>query len=449
MSPAAPGPEEAGKPAGKPKGARPNQEGKPWQRESDGRWCMRLYPPEGTIWKKPKYVYGQTRAECKKKHDKAKADQARGLPDKGADIMIEDYLHRWLYTTLPQYVAAGEMSYDTMVGYQDLAEMHIIPQPARGVPTLRGTGLLELTAPMAREWRDGMLKKPSGRQRRKLRAGETELPPPVLLGPRTVNYARAILHKAIGDAVRDEVAGLARNVVTLAGPVTDREKPAKVVITAAQAARLLVAMADDPLWCYWLVAFALGYRRGEGLGMRWPDLDLEALTWKPGQQVKRRRGEKDPQTGKRKGTLISAPLKTEASGQKVAVPAAAGKSLGAWKTEQKKARLAAPRWADLNLVFTTSLGAALEPRNVNRAWDALCERAGTPGVRLHDLRHACGSFLLAAGVDSKTVQQALRHARLATTELYLHALEEVPRGAADAMDEIITGLRAAGKAGKS
>jgi hypothetical protein len=42
------------------------------------------------------------------------------------------------------------------------------------------------------------------------------------------------------------------------------------------------------------------------------------------------------------------------------------------------------------------------------------------------------------------VRRALRHARLSTTELYLHALEEVPREAANKMDEIVAGLRAIG-----
>ena len=51
------------------------------------------------------------------------------------------------------------------------------------------------------------------------------------------------------------------------------------------------------------------------------------------------------------------------------------------------------------------------------------------------------SYLLAAGVDLKLVQVTLRHARLATTELYLHALEEVPRTAADTMDQVIKALR--------
>lgn len=40
---------------GKPAGARPNREGKPWKR-TDGRWCARVWPPEGGIDTKPRYV---------------------------------------------------------------------------------------------------------------------------------------------------------------------------------------------------------------------------------------------------------------------------------------------------------------------------------------------------------------------------------------------------------
>ena len=62
---------------------------------------------------------------------------------------------------------------------------------------------------------------------------------------------------------------------------------------------LLTAMAEDRWWCYWLVAFLLGFRRSEGLGMRWQDLDLERRVWTPGMQVQRLRGDVDPATGKR------------------------------------------------------------------------------------------------------------------------------------------------------
>lgn len=423
---------------GKPKGARPNREGKAWQR-TDGRWTMRVWPPEGTIERKPRYVYGKTRTEVKKKHDDLETKLARGLP-KDPDQTVGDYFHRWLYVTLPQYVQAGEMAESTLDSYRDNAEKHIVPD-SRDEPTLRHIKLADLAAPMVRDWQDKLSKKPSGRPRRKLREGEDELPPPAPLSVRTVAYCRSILHKALEDAVRDEAAGLERNVVRLVKPPKERQKKIKPTIVAAEASALLIAMSEDRLWCYWLVAFALGFRRGEGLGMRWADLDFDKRIWKPQLSVQRLRGDRDPETGKRKGKLVAKELKTEASLNAVAIPVSAADALMKWQREQRKTRMTAARWADVDLVFTTGVGTALEPRNVDRAWERVCARAAVPRVRLHDLRHACASYLLAAGVDLKTVQATLRHARMSTTEMYLHALEEVPRAGADTMDELLTVLR--------
>jgi integrase len=442
--------EESAAARGKQKGARPNREGKPWKR-ADGRWCQRVYPPKGTIWNKPVYVYGKTRKECVEKYDERKAELTAGTaPTPGdKDIKVGSYMMRWLYVTLPQYVAAGRMRETTMYSYQENAELHIIPEGKRGVPTLAPVGLLELSAGMIREWQEGMLKKPSARRRTKLRAGETKLPPPPALSIRTVAYCQAILHKALADAIRDKVAGLRENAADDVEPPVEpgggkkkARKRAKAAITADQAAALLVEMAKDRLWCYWLVAFAQGFRRGEGLGIRWEDLDFSALTWTPALSVHWLRGAKDPETGKRKGRLVAGELKTDESAEPVALTRTAAEALGRWETEQNRMRLSAPMWAELGLVFTTRLGTALTPRNVDRAWERLCERAGVPGVRLHDLRHACASYALARGADSKSVQRHLRHARLATTELYIHAVEEVPRAAADAMDDVIADLLA-------
>lgn len=102
-----------------------------------------------------------------------------------------------------------------------------------------------------------------------------------------------------------------------------------------------------------------------------------------------------------------------------------------------------PTWADKELVFATRVGTPLEPRNVNRAWESICRAAGVRQCRIHDLRHACGTFLYAKGVDLKVIQGVLRHTRLATTsEIYVRLLEEVRGGAADTMDAVLVDLTA-------
>jgi integrase len=438
------------KKAGKQPGARGNREGKPWKR-GDGRWAMRLYPPEGSVRERPRYIYGKTRKECKDNYDKAKAGQDAGIaPEPGEkELRIGPAMRKWLYGTLPQYVRAGAMSETTMASYQDAAENHIIPGPGKPGPSLAHIGLLALLPGAVRDWQDGLLRKRSSRQRRKLRPGEAGLPPAAILKPRTAEYARAILHRFLEDMIRDQSAGLKQNVVDLVPPPLPRGKKAQAkrmrpVIRPEQAGALLVEMARDRLWCYWLVAFAQGFRRGEGLGMRWEDIDFDARTWTPVQQVNRVAGPRDPVTGRRKGRLVARELKTAASGEKTALTRNAARALARWEAEQNRMRRDSPRWAELGLVFTTRFGTALEPRNVNRSWEALCARAGVPGIRLHDLRHACASYALAKGADSKSVQRMLRHARLETTELYLHAVEDVPRTAADAIDAAIDELTALG-----
>ncbi|GAA3078269.1 tyrosine-type recombinase/integrase [Streptosporangium carneum] len=411
---------------------RGNRDGRPFQRASDGLWVATVYLPNG----KRKPVYGKTRKEAADKKKKAEAEISAGLPvTAGRTDTVEHYLTKvWLAVTLPQRVAAGRIAPSTLDSYQDTAEKHIIPHLGR-------VKLVELSTTDIRRWLLELADKPSGRVRRKLRPGETELPPPPKLSARTVAYSHAVLRKALADAVDDESLG--RNVCLLVdAPAVEREEVQP--LTKQEAGQLLAEAAGDPLWVYWLMLLALGLRRGEGLGMRWSHIDLEAGTVRLVKSIQRLRGEKDEATGRRKGQLVEKKLKTRASKATMLIPATALQALAVHRRAQNAERLRAKVWADPDLVFTTGVGTALEPRNVNRSWDALCERAGIGRrVRLHDLRHACGSFLFAEGADLKTIQGVLRHTRQATTaNVYVHLLEEVKRGAADTLDGVLADLTA-------
>ncbi|WP_235608435.1 tyrosine-type recombinase/integrase [Frankia casuarinae] len=100
------------------------------------------------------------------------------------------------------------------------------------------------------------------------------------------------------------------------------------------------------------------------------------------------------------------------------------------------------RWEDPGLVFTTALGRKVDPRNVNRWWDAVCERAEVRHTRVHDLRHTAATMLFRAGVDLNEIRALLRHTRLGTTaDIYVDVLADVRRGTARSMDDILTRLR--------
>ena len=57
-------------------------------------------------------------------------------------------------------------------------------------------------------------------------------------------------------------------------------------------------------------------------------------------------------------------------------------------------------------------------------------------VRMHDLRHAHASWLLAGGADLKTVMERLGHSQIQTTQKYLHTLPEADDRALAAFQSI-------------
>ena len=139
------------------------------------------------------------------------------------------------------------------------------------------------------------------------------------------------------------------------------------------------------------------------------------------------------------GALVRADMpETKSSRRALPLPEVVVEALRAHRAAQVQERLASRAWADQALVFTTSIGTPLEPRNVLRSFHALCDRAQVRRVRVHDLRHAAASFMLLQGVDMRVVMGTLGHSRLATTsDLYTHLREPVQRAAADRMDDLL------------
>ena len=72
-----------------------------------------------------------------------------------------------------------------------------------------------------------------------------------------------------------------------------------------------------------------------------------------------------------------------------------------------------------------------------KVWLPALERARLGfHVRMHDLRHAHASWLLAGGADLKTVMQRLGHSQIQTTQKYLHTLPDADDTALEAFTRI-------------
>jgi integrase len=82
-----------------------------------------------------------------------------------------------------------------------------------------------------------------------------------------------------------------------------------------------------------------------------------------------------------------------------------------------------------SLVFPAR-GRPDRPRDMHMAFNRAVRRAGLdnlPGagkLRIHDLRHLCGTYLLMEGADLETVREILGHRDISTTQKYLHVVNE-------------------------
>jgi integrase len=91
-----------------------------------------------------------------------------------------------------------------------------------------------------------------------------------------------------------------------------------------------------------------------------------------------------------------------------------------------------------DLLFTSKAGTPIS-RNTfrTRVWLPAVKASGVGfSVRMHDLRHAHASWLLAGGSDLKSVMERMGHAQIQTTQRYLHALPEADQRNLDALDRM-------------
>jgi integrase len=91
-------------------------------------------------------------------------------------------------------------------------------------------------------------------------------------------------------------------------------------------------------------------------------------------------------------------------------------------------------------VFTEEHGDGLDPDAVSVRFAELCEAAGVRQVRLHDVRHAHATLMLANGVPVEVISKRLGHSRISTTmDLYVHPDRDQQRAAAATFGQLLAG----------
>jgi integrase len=245
---------------------------------------------------------------------------------------------------------------------------------------------------------------------------------------------RTVLNTALRQAIGDRL--LSWNPVSSVKRPKVHRRP-HTEFTSEQARAFLVAADNMRLGAAFAIGLSLGLRRGEVLGLRWRDIDLESLTLRVEQTIQRVRAKVSGVAG----FVVSEP-KTERSRRSLVLPAMLVPLLRRHRARQAQEKLTAGAdWNDTlgGLVFTTPLGRPIEPKDVQTEFKATLAAAKLPDMRLHDLRHAAASFLIAQGLPLRLVMEVLGHSTIAlTANTYGHIERGMMTDAASRMDALLT-----------
>jgi len=174
------------------------------------------------------------------------------------------------------------------------------------------------------------------------------------------------------------------------------------------------------------VAISTGIRRGELLGLKWPDIDLVKGTL----TVARARI--------KPGTETKSP-KTKTSGRTISLGPEAVRFLAGLRDGQDADRtLWGAAWTDTEFVVVLSDGTPPRPDSVIGRFNRDCEKFGIRYVTWHGLRHTYATLSLMAGVPLHLVSLNLGHANPEVTlGFYAHVLPRSKTEAAVKVDKYI------------
>jgi integrase len=193
----------------------------------------------------------------------------------------------------------------------------------------------------------------------------------------------------------------------------------------AELGAFLDFVAGHRLGALFEVMGGTGLRRGEALGLRWSDIDIDGSR----AVVRRQLVQLDATDaacphcgGAHRGLAFGKPKTASGEARIVALDSGLLGTLVAHRLSQDMERAGwGQAYRHHGLVFAQENGTPIRPERVTKRFAELVKAAGLRPVRLHDLRHGQASLLLAVGVPLAVVSKRLGHSSLTiTADTYLH-----------------------------
>ena len=233
----------------------------------------------------------------------------------------------------------------------------------------------------------------------------------------TIRHYHANIHKALRDAVRAKYLKsnpASKDHITLPKVIPFRAD----FYTVEEMHALLEAIKGHKIETPIFLASWFGLRRGEVLGLRWQDIDFDAMTLSiKGVITDKGDGSRDENVKYRSRAKTATSLRT------LPLTPEVSEYLKILKEKQENNRELLgnsynTKWIDFICVDT--IGDLIKPEYLSRAFRLFLESNGLRHIRLHELRHSNASLLLDNGVDMRMLQLWLGHSNFNTTVGYAH-----------------------------
>lgn len=300
------------------------------------------------------------------------------MPAGGRNPTLAQWLDRWMEREV-EYCRAKTTAY----GYRNIIKNHVSPALGR-------VRLSQLTPGLLEEYYRWIAREKN-------------------LSANTVHKHHVLLHTSLQSACRQGL--LSSNPASLALPPRFQSADAKFY-TPEQLGRLLQEVRGHSLELPVRLACGLGLRRGEILGLRWRDVNLEAgllsickTRTTAGHQVV----EKTPKTEKSCRTLGISGLN-----QLVALLR---------QIQTRRIARGIPCGPE-DLLVLDSRGLPWHPDVLTQTFREFVSRKKLPLITLHGLRHTFASVASNARVPMYQISRAMGHSSPATTQrVYTHLFE--------------------------
>ena len=316
------------------------------RKRKDGRWEGRYTAGHDPVTGKQvfKNVLGKSQAEVREKLKKALEQNQKIDFTRTGKYTVEQWLEEWFENVCK--IKVRPSSHQTYRGYID---HHIAPNIGK-IPLERLS-----TMDLQKLYRKLMSK---GRVERI----EAEHQPKGL-SAKTVRNINQVISSAMDFAVAQKIIteNPCKNV-----SLPKSEHKEMQTIPADQLQAFLTEAKATGVYEMYYIELATGLRRGELLGLKWTDVDLDRGVLKIQRAISRQNGK-----------VVEAPLKTKNAYRTLPLSADAIDVL-----MQQRRKTGNSEW-----VFPSPTGGPMSPDSVLHMLQRVLKRAGLPRIRFHDLRH--------------------------------------------------------------